>query len=63
MSLLIQKSTAKHYDVVNSEINSQTMSLSIQKSAMKNCVAADSKIDSDGGVISSFNLLFYVCLH
>jgi len=36
--------------------------LPIQKSAAKNCVAADSEIGSDGGVISALLLLFFGCL-
>jgi len=54
----IQKSTAKNFVVVNTEISkknfvavdsefsSQTMPLSIQKSTAKNFVVGDSKIDS-----------------
>jgi hypothetical protein len=57
--LLIQKSTAENCDTVDSEIGSQTVSLPIQKLAIKNCVAADLEIDSNGGVISSFNLPFF----
>jgi len=57
--LLIQKSTAKNCDTVDSEIGSQAVSLPIQKLAIKNCVAADLEIDSNGGVISSFNLPFF----
>ena len=36
-----------------------TVSLSIQKSAANNCVAADSEISSNGGVISGFTPLFF----
>jgi hypothetical protein len=36
----------------DSEIGSQNVSLPIQKSAMKNCVAVDSEIDNDGAIIS-----------
>jgi hypothetical protein len=34
------------------------MPLSIKKSKAKNCVAADSEIDSNGGVISALLLFF-----
>ena len=63
MLLLIQKSTAKNCDTVDSEIGSQAVSLPIQKLAIKNCVAADLEIDSNGGVISSFNLPFFFCVY
>jgi hypothetical protein len=39
------------------------VSLLIQKLAAKNYVAADSEIDSDGGVILGFTSLFFGCLH
>jgi hypothetical protein len=57
--LLIQKSAAENCDTVDSEIGSQAVSLPIQKLAIKNCVAANLEIDSDCGVISSFNLPFF----
>jgi len=50
----------------NAWIHQRTQPPSIQKSAVKNdsenCVAANSKIDSDGGVVSSFTLFFVGCL-
>jgi hypothetical protein len=66
--LLIQKSKAKTI-VVDSKIDSvnylatKTVSLLIQKSAAKSCVAANSEIGSDGGVISCFTLTLLLCLH
>ena len=53
MSLPIQKSTAK------------TFLLPIQNSAAKKCVAADSEIGSNSGVISALLLFFcfFRCLH
>ena len=42
----------------DSKIGNQTMPLSIKKSKAKNCVAADSEIDSNGGVISALLLFF-----
>jgi hypothetical protein len=43
-----------NYAAANSKISSQTTVLPIQKSAATNCIAADSEIDSDGGVISVY---------
>jgi len=40
-------------------MDNQTGLLPIQKSTAKNYVAANLETDSDGGVISSFNLLFF----
>jgi hypothetical protein len=49
MLLPMQKSVAKNYNPTDSKIDSQT----------KTWVAVDSEINSDGGVISSFNLPFF----
>jgi hypothetical protein len=40
-----------------------TASLPIQKSAARNCIAGDSEIGSDGGVISVSLLFFFGFLH
>ena len=65
----------ENYVAVNSEIDIQTMPLPIQKltaknfplliqkSVAKNYAAADSEIDSDGGVISALLLSLFWCLH
>ena len=63
MPLSIQKLAANNYIAVDLEINNVTMLLPIQKLAIKNYIVVDSEIGSDGGVISGFNLLFFVCLH
>jgi hypothetical protein len=64
-SLLIQKSATKNFADANLEISSRTVSLPIQKSATKNCITVDSKINSDGGVISDlFGLyLLFFCVY
>jgi hypothetical protein len=74
VSLPIQKSATKNCVVADSEINSKTVSLPIQKSA-ENCIAANSEIDSQlcrcrflklAAMVESFRLYFFLsflCLH
>jgi hypothetical protein len=50
-----------NYAAADSKISSQTTALPIQKSTATNCIAADSEIDSDGGVISVY-IFFRGCL-
>jgi hypothetical protein len=61
VSLPIQKS-ATNLHRCRFRNRQSTVPLQYQKSVTKNCVAADSEIDSDGGVISTL-LLFFFCVY
>jgi hypothetical protein len=51
------------YIAVDLEIGNRNLLLPIQKSVAKSYDTADSEIDNDGGVISSFTLTPFLCLH